>query len=293
VKTKTAMGFNEKLRLVTALAGALVLLSVPTYAGTVSLRWDPVPGATGYKVYYGPSERQYNGVVDVGGTTQKTLTGLPDCATYHLAVKAYNSSGQESGSYSNEVIGLPRPMLESNTPMLAKQGSQLTLRLTGANFDTGAELVLDTDSLPTDVSGNPLVRFESFRVLSCRQIEMFVTVESMQRGFRAMEVGNYSIGYEVRNPDSVFGSASGQLEIAFNPSRSDINRSDESTRDRVDGKDLTWLAYSHGSLEGQDLFNPDADLNGDGQVDGEDLAQLAVDFGSCWTGFGWSATACP
>jgi hypothetical protein len=286
------MGSRGNFRLAASAAGVLMLLASPVYAGTISLRWDPVPGAVGYNLYYGTSQGNYTQVVDVGGSTQRTLD-VADCNTYFLAVKAYDGSRRESGSFSNELVGLPRPTLITNTPVRAQQGQQFTLRVVGANFDPGAELLLDTSALPKDLSGEPLVRFESARVLSCHQIELFVTVESMQRGFRAMKVGDYSIGYEVRNPDSVFGAASGSFEISFNPARSDINRSDESTRDRVDGKDLVWLAYAHGSLEGQGLYNPDADLDGDGQVDGNDLAQLAADFGSCWTGAGWSATACP
>jgi hypothetical protein len=265
----------------------------PLHAGTISVRWDPVPGAVGYNVYYGTAAGQYSEVVDVGTSTQKTLTGLPDCSTYHLAVKAYNSTRQESGEFSDEVVGMPRPTINANTPVSAQQGQQFTLRIVGTNFDPDAVLLLDTASLPRNALGEPLVRFESPRVLSCRQIEVFVTVESMQRGFRAMEVGDYSIGYEVRNPDLVFGGAAGSLQISFNPARADINRSDETTRDRVDGKDLTWLAYAFDSDEGQQRYNPDADLDGDGEVDGDDLAQLAADFGSCWTGAGWSAVACP
>jgi hypothetical protein len=286
------MGSTGNFRLAASAAVVLMLLASPAFSGTISLRWDPVPGAVGYNVYYGTCQGNYNQVVDVGWTTQKTLD-VPDCSTYFLAVKAYDGSRHESGSFSNEVAGMPRPTLTTNTPVSAQQGQQFTLRVVGANFDPGAELILDTNALPRDLAGDPLVRFESARVLSCRQIELFVTVESMQRGFRAAQVGTYSIGYEVRNPDSVFGAASGSLQISFNPARADINRSDESTRDRVDGKDLTWLAYAFDSDEGQQRYNPDADLDGDGEVDGDDLAQLAADFGSCWTGSGWSAVACP
>jgi hypothetical protein len=60
----------------------------------------------------------------------------------------------------------------------------------------------------------------------------------------------------------------------------------------VDGKDLVWLAHSHASAEGDPFFNPDADLDGDGMVDGNDLAMLAARFGQCWTGSGWSNGAC-
>ena len=67
------------------------------------------------------------------------------------------------------------------------------------------------------------------------------------------------------------------------------------TRDRVDGKDLTWLAFAFNSREGDPNFNPDADLNGDGLVSGEDLSLMtaAQRWGGCWDGSAWDVAACP
>ncbi len=108
-----------------------------------------------------------------------------------------------------------------------------------------------------------------------------------------MEVGTFDFDIQIVNPDGIQGSRNTNLVVAFDPYRSDLNRSDATTTDRVDGKDLAWLAYAHGSAEGDPRWNPDADLSGDGLVDGQDLALLAVGFGQCWTGSNWSATACP
>ena len=108
-----------------------------------------------------------------------------------------------------------------------------------------------------------------------------------------MEVGTYTLDFEVRGGDAVFGGGSRDIVVEYNPARTDVNRSDNSTRDRVDGKDLVWLAYAYATVEGQTHFNPDADLNGDGQVDGVDLSLLASDFGRCWSGANWSMSACP
>jgi len=120
---------------------------------------------------------------------------------------------------------------------------------------------------------------------------MLVTVEATARGFRAMEVGGFTVGADVQNPDGVFGARSLALEVTYDSARADINRSDLSTQDRVDGQDLTWLAYGHGHLEGEPRYNPDADLDGNGEIDGNDLALLATDFGLCRSGNAW--TACP
>jgi hypothetical protein len=172
------------------------------------------------------------------------------------------------------------------------QGRQLTLDVPGNNFQPGAEVVLMASGIPTDTQGTPLVRIDSVGVLSCQRIQALVTIEPTARGFRAMQVGAFPITFEIYNPDSVFGSGPVTLDVRFDPTRLDINRTDSDTRDRVDGKDLVWLAYAHGSAEGQPRYSPDADLNGDGQVDGEDLAYLASGFGACWTGSDWSTTGC-
>ncbi|KHE90274.1 MAG: fibronectin type III domain-containing protein [Candidatus Scalindua rubra] len=57
----------------------------------------------GYKVYYGKTSGNYDANVDVGNQTNYTLTGLINGHTYHLAVTAYDSSGNES-AFSSEVI---------------------------------------------------------------------------------------------------------------------------------------------------------------------------------------------
>jgi hypothetical protein len=272
--------------------GLVLLLPTSLHAGIISLAWEPVPGATGYRVYYGTSSGQYTSVYNVGNTTHADLDVGGDCRTYYAAVKAYNSQG-ESAEFSNEVSGWPRPQLNGFQPSSASQGEQLTLDIIGANFQSGADLVVDMSSLPTDLEGSPLVRLADVTVLACDRIQAVLTVEPTVRGVRAMQVGAFPVGLEVRNPDTVFGSRTSQLEVLFNQERADINRSDSETEDRADGKDLAWLAYAHGSAEGGAYYNPDADLDGDGLVDGDDLAFLATHFGMCWDGSRWSVSACP
>ena len=70
-------------------------------AATVTLEWNPVATADGYKVYCGTASGQYGTPDDVGNQTTHTLTLGP--GTYYFAVTACNSYG-ESG-YSSEVSG--------------------------------------------------------------------------------------------------------------------------------------------------------------------------------------------
>jgi hypothetical protein len=48
---------------------------------------------------------------------------------------------------------------------------------------------------------------------------------------------------------------------------------------RVDGLDLVQLALLFGSRRGDVRFRPTADLNNDDSVDGQDLAILSANFG--------------
>jgi len=269
-----------------------LLLAAPASAGTVGLRWDPLAGATGYRVHYGASPGSYSSVRDVGSATSTTLTNLVNCSSYYIAVKGYSSQG-ESLTYSNEVTGWSRPEITSASPAAVRQGDRLTLNVNGANFQPGAALDYDIVGLPTSLAGDPLVRVENIGVVSCNQIQAQLTIEPTAAGLRAMEVGSFAVNLDVVNPDTVVGASTTQLNVQFSESRADVNESDAVTANRIDGKDLVWLAYSFGSGEGQPKHNSDADLNGDGFVDGEDLAYLATRFGGCWTGSAWSAGACP
>lgn len=177
------------------------------------------------------------------------------------------------------------PFLDSVDHALVRHpGGQFTVDISGAHYRTGAGLVLDDVAVPKDILGNPLFRVESWSVLSSNRMQALVNIEPAARGVRAMPVGDFLFGGEVRNPDTVLGTASLGFEVLFDLSRWDINRSDAGTVDRVDGADLSWLAYAYGSADGEPLYAPDADLTGDGIVDGEDLAYLEAGFGRCWSG---------
>ncbi|MFH1154392.1 MAG: RHS repeat domain-containing protein [Pseudomonadota bacterium] len=68
---------------------------------TVSLAWQPVAGATGYKLVYAPYP--YTGpatinTIDLGGGTDLTVD-LWSGAAFYVALRAYNAVG--SGAYSN------------------------------------------------------------------------------------------------------------------------------------------------------------------------------------------------
>lgn len=80
--------------------------SDPASAAQTILSWDAVPGASGYKLYYGTHSRDY-GITPLAVTAQAdattaTAAPLDPGQTYYFAVTAYDANGGES-PYSNEV----------------------------------------------------------------------------------------------------------------------------------------------------------------------------------------------
>jgi hypothetical protein len=70
-------------------------------APSTNVDGTPLTDLAGYKVHYGTSSGDYTAAVNVGPTTEYSITDLAP-GTYYIAVTAYDSSGRESG-YSNEV----------------------------------------------------------------------------------------------------------------------------------------------------------------------------------------------
>ncbi len=259
---------------------ALVLLagSPGPHAGTIGLAWNPSAGAEGYRVHYGPNPGQYTSFVDVGNVARVTLVGPPDCTTSYFAVTAYNSTGESSPS--SEISSWPRPAVGVPSPVAAIQGSLLTLDIAGMNFQSGATVTID----------NLGVYLGSASALSCDRLQVAATVEPTAQGVRPAEVGRFSV--TVTNPDQLLGVGASALEILIDPGRFDLATDPGASLGRVDGHDTVRLARRFGGQDGDALYDPDADFNGDGWVDGEDLSYLAGNFGRCWTGSGWDASAC-
>ncbi|OPY56004.1 MAG: Cellulosome-anchoring protein precursor [Pelotomaculum sp. PtaU1.Bin035] len=76
--------------------------------GCVTLDWDAVAGATGYKVYKKSSSGLYTqiGVVAGGTTLSYTAAGLTNGTKYYFVVRAANNAGNSANS--NEVSAAPR-----------------------------------------------------------------------------------------------------------------------------------------------------------------------------------------
>jgi PKD repeat protein len=95
----------RRFRLLHILAIALSLFGVngTSFAGQLTLAWDAVANATGYKVHVGQSSGSYTASVDAGNKLTQTVAGLNDGTRYYFAVTAYGPPGTAESGYSNQV----------------------------------------------------------------------------------------------------------------------------------------------------------------------------------------------
>ena len=276
------MAFKLRAGFLIPLVVALLAAAAPATAGSIALSWDPSQGATGYHVYYGTQSGTYLPTFVTTSSTSATISGLQDCTTYYVAVKAFNASG-ESLTFSNELSGWSRPTVTSATPSSATQGDQIVMDVLGSNFESGAVVDL----------GNPHVFLSSVQVVTCSHIQLLVTVEPTAKTIHPAQVGRLDV--TVSNPDAVFGTKTQAFEVLLNQARFDVNQSDASTRNRIDGKDTVYLSRQFGLNESDPNYDADDDFDGDGWVDGTDLAYIASNLGKCWSAVNksWSLSACP
>jgi len=263
-----------------ALAGLLVVAALApraAEAGSLSLAWDAVAGASGYRVYSGTSPGVYTGSVTLGAQTSYTFTNLPDCQTYYVAVKAIDSQGRLSAAYSNQIIGLPKPTVTGITPTGSPQGSTLNVTITGTNFDTQARPDFNLLN-PIEQSIGPDIAVNSSGSVSCTQLNASITLAPhawVNDATRPRVVAVVNQARQASDGNGIAGSAGDKFRVLFDTRRADIDASG-----RVMDRDFLLWRNAFGSAHGTPPLPPDpnysaaVDLNGDGIVDGVDLALL-------------------
>ncbi|MFQ5718600.1 MAG: Ig-like domain-containing protein [Acidobacteriota bacterium] len=173
------------------------LVSIPARAGTVSVAWDPVtdPDLAGYRVFYGLVAGNYTQQVDVGLTTQQTVTGLTDCTTWYFAVKSIDAAGNLSTAFSNEIAGWSRPTVTAVSPLSAEPGRQMDITIDGTNLQTGAAVTFEAAGITVN----------SVTVNGCGQAVANITVGDTTAPGSTL--------VNVINPDQTFGSGAGLFAV--------------------------------------------------------------------------------
>ena len=250
-------------------------------AGDVKLAWDAAPGASGYLVHYGPSASNLSSFVDVGNSTQATISGLADCVDWHFGVSAYDGLGR-SGPMSALVADWPRPRITSVNPSAARQGTQATLDVVGANFRPTA--VLSTE--------NGEISLANVARLDCNRIQAALEVGPAGPGDRPAQVGSFP--FRVTNPNGIRNLGGAGFVVRVDPARFDLEQSTLTSQDRLNGAELSRLTANWGGCDhpgitscspsDQARYVPDYDFDGDGWIDGNDLSFIIMErWGRCWS----------
>ena len=152
-------------------------LTVTTLGVNVTLSWTPVPGATGYILFYAPyPAASYIGQIDMG--TQTSLSFDASGLAFFVAIQSYNSSGSSELSNieyfdlsnSNDIINIPIASINidgdvsdwTSVDVLVQDNSDSSLNVVGSDMEY-LKLALNsdrsrlyilwkvTDSISTDV----------------------------------------------------------------------------------------------------------------------------------------------
>src|SRR5262245_45748815 len=254
---------------VAAVAGFALLVSfmfnAPLLsATTMQLSWSPKsePDLAGYRLRYGTSPGTYTQTINVGNVTSYSISGLDSSLTYYFVLHAYDGAGNVSLP-SNEASGKPS-IVVGPAPAVASalevasgsvyilQSGQHSIRVTGANFQSGAAASLGSGVIcgVTSLSGSD-------------QLTFTVNVDS-----------SASLGpriLTIRNPDNGSGSLASAMVLT---------KTADVTRDcLVDGSDLNSISRAWVTTSGNPGYDAAADLDGSGTVDGGDLAIFSRYFG--------------
>jgi purple acid phosphatase-like protein/fibronectin type III domain protein len=207
------------------LAGALILAASPVLAGSVTLNWDPVPDPdrAGYRIYYGTVSGTYPNNVDAGNVTSYTINSLTDCTIYYFAVKAYDTAGNLSTAYSNELNGMAKPTVTAVNPTSATQNSSnLSLTLTGTNFRAGATVTFSGTGITVN----------SVSVGSCSSLTANVNIAS------TAATGTRDI--TVRNTDQSAGLGTALFTVALADTTAPTISAVASSGITTTGATVTW-----------------------------------------------------
>ena len=99
----------------------------------------PVPGAAGYKVYFGTVAGNPGTPIDVGDVTTATISNLNDATTHYFSASAYNSAGLES-QRSGEIVHTTASQSTNTYTLTVNSGSG------DGPYPAGAQVVVTANS---------------------------------------------------------------------------------------------------------------------------------------------------
>ncbi|WP_379316564.1 RCC1 domain-containing protein [Paenibacillus puldeungensis] len=130
--------------------------------GKATIKWDAVPGATGYKIYQSTTSGSYGAepVTVAGSEYSYEATGLTNGTTYYFVIKATNEGGDSPSS--SEVSAIPQAAPGAPTGIKAVAGNgQATVSFTppaeqGGSTVTGYTVTSVPGHVTATGSGSPI-----------------------------------------------------------------------------------------------------------------------------------------
>jgi hypothetical protein len=169
--------------------------TLPGQANALTLIWSPSPSpeVVGYSLYWGLSEDSCTNRIVVLNETNATLVGFRRRVTYHLAVAAYDVTGEES-PWSNS-IQYSRPSLVM--PVIPPGTATNLLQLQQVSLTSTNRLIRLSFTAQTDVSyqlqaTEDFQRWDDLCTTNCEQPQLVVydlpySVTTSHRFFRLLQ----------------------------------------------------------------------------------------------------------
>ncbi|MBD2844011.1 fibronectin type III domain-containing protein [Paenibacillus sp. IB182496] len=112
--------------------------------GNLAVEWQSVPGAAGYRLYYGTASGSYTETVEVGNNLGQLVTGLTPGATYYFTVKAYNGRGESPASAElSATVGGWLPLAPHHAVITSESAGSISLSWNPTRTETYREYFED------------------------------------------------------------------------------------------------------------------------------------------------------
>ncbi len=271
-------GYDRPLGRMLAAGAALLLAGAFTAsAGEITLAWSPTNDdvTAGYDVEVLDESGQVIQTIDARTATKTVVGGLDDGTTYRFRVRPYDQWGNKADQPSRDLTTLPSPRVDMLSRWEAGTGATATAELLGANFAPGARVIAKRPGLVVTAAtvvdpGKLTAEVKNPHGVSPVASD-FVVVNPVRRA-DAYIAANPEL-LDVNQDGTVNQADADTVAAAFGASAGST-----STRGRSGGRSAGGIGTQDvgtgGTPQAVPATRPELDVNGDGMVDGEDLAAI-------------------
>ncbi|MEW6087762.1 MAG: fibronectin type III domain-containing protein [bacterium] len=232
---------------------------------SMNKEWD----LAGYKIAYKKETEYFEEPKDIGKTNWFEITGLTEGEKYTIALFAFDNENNMSNPSVITGVPLKTSSDYSNPPPAPLLDISCENGIIRLNW-TSSGVEIDEYRIYRREAGEP-------------KYKKIYETKNLTYKNKAVEEGRtYYYVVTAFRESSFPGESLFSNEVIMRPKvkMGDIEmEGDVPVESRVDGYDLIILSISFGSKTGDDYYNPNVDLNGDGIIDGTDLNILAGSFG--------------